>query len=139
MHDWPRKRLLGLDEAMPYGQGLAHYLRFADRPIGGIDGPAAAAANTAASAAANDQALANYIDVRVMLTDHVYYFYGRPGLDRFNRTLGGAAHREAMARLARRIVDPAFKTATFDREAVRTAAAYPFAILPCGGRRTEGS
>lgn len=92
-----------------------------------------------ASAAANDQALANYIDVRLMLTDYFYYFYGRPGLDRFNRALGGAAHREAMARLARRIVDPAFKTATFDCEAVRSAVAYPFAILPCGGRRTDGS
>lgn len=126
LHDWPAPAPLSLAFAGEGVESMDLYRRFAAQPIEG-----------------GDKGLEDYVGTRLLLLDHVYYYFGKAGIDEFNRLLDTPQHRSALERFGARLRDPAFASAYKGREgenglvAARVLAAEPFEIRPCGAVKAE--
>ena len=126
LHDWPAPTTLPLANAGEGVQSMDLYRRFAAQPIEG-----------------GDKGLEAYVGTRLLLLDHVYYYFGNAGIDQFNAWLNTPQHRLALERFATRLRDPAYASAYKGRVgendliAGQVLAAEPFEIRPCDAVRAE--
>jgi len=128
LHDWPGPPPLPLDHVGEGVQSMDFYRSFA---LDGIEGA--------------DKGAEQYIGTRMLLLDHVYYYFGRAGLSEFNKSLDTPFHHAALQRFGIRLRDPAYVSAykkrvgENDLVAAQVLLAHPFEIKPCDAVRAEDS
>jgi len=134
LHDWPNPRPRKLDESGNSDVERMDFYRHAsaERDMDWMNWPAGPQ---------RDDELIKYAVARPLIIDHVYYYFGRPGLDQFNAWSDAPPHRAALKLFLERTKDPAF-IEQFHRsysnlQEAKLVATYPDAALPCAALRAE--
>jgi Zn-dependent protease with chaperone function len=136
-HNWPAPYPMALDQSGSDDVEQMDWYRrvFAERDMAWLNWPAGPA---------RDKELGDYVSMRALLIDHVYYYFGQRGLDQFNAWGEAPEHRAALTLFLQRSRDAAFvekfKTdrGGNDFEAAQLIATYPDEAVPCASLRAEG-